>query len=160
MAGGSQLTQLKAALSSTGITRQPTGKKRKRSSSKDSESEKRAQKLKELHQKFNPFSLKVTKVKKDIGGRKLKGVTGRPFVSNQAGIEQVCKIANFRGQLTTFKHISGRKHYFRSINKKAMPVVSLIAALEKMIPLYPSKSECSAGSRRRGSVFPKLMSSI
>ena len=88
MPGGSQLTQLKAALSNEGKMRQSAGKKRKRSERND-ERMYNVNKNQESPQEMNPFSLKVTKVKHDIGGRKLKGIVGKPNISNQAGIEQV-----------------------------------------------------------------------
>lgn len=91
MAKGSQLTQLKSALSQAGLNRQPpAGKKRKRAlSTTERDKEKKAQKLQEIQQKLNPFDVKVTKVKHDVGGRKLKGVSGKPQESNQAGLEKV-----------------------------------------------------------------------
>lgn len=91
MAKGSQLTQLKSAVSQAGIVRQPQSKKRKRTAPNDADKdkEKRANKLKEIHEKLNPFDVKITKLKHDVGGRKLKGVTGKPQKSKQAGIEQV-----------------------------------------------------------------------
>ncbi|EJD01350.1 Nop14-like protein [Fomitiporia mediterranea MF3/22] len=90
MAKGSQLTQLKSALSQAGLNRQPpSGKKRKRTaSSRDTDKDKKAQKIEEIHRKLNPFDVKVTKLKHDVVGRKLKGVTGRPQESKQTGIEQ------------------------------------------------------------------------
>ena len=92
MAKGSQLTQLKSALTQAGLNRQPpSGKKRKRAgASKETDKDKKAQKLQEIHRKLNPFDVKVTKLKHDVGGRKIKGATGRPQESKQAGIEQVC----------------------------------------------------------------------
>lgn len=48
-----------------------------------------AARLKEIQQKMNPFDVKVTKVKHDVGGRKIAGTVGRPAQSKQAGIEQV-----------------------------------------------------------------------
>lgn len=91
MAKGSQLSQLKSALSHAGITgnNSQNGKKRKRSAPQEKEKEKRAAKLDEIQRKLNPFDLKVTKLKHDVGGRKLKGVTGKPAQSKTAGIEQV-----------------------------------------------------------------------
>ena len=92
MAKGSQLSQLKSALSQAGLTQHSqNGKKRKRSSStlESKEHERRAAKLKEIQQKMNPFDVKVTKVKHDVGGRKIAGMVGRPAQSKQAGIEQV-----------------------------------------------------------------------
>ncbi|KAI0068542.1 Nop14-like protein [Artomyces pyxidatus] len=88
MAKGSQLSQLKSALSQAGISKAPqNGKKRKRSQNEEKDQIKRAARLQEIHQKLNPFDVKVTKLKHDVGGRKLKGVTGRPAQSKQAGIE-------------------------------------------------------------------------
>ena len=93
MAKGSQLSQLKTALNKAGLTQQPqNGKKRKRAVLDDKEKERRATKLKEIQQKMNPFDVKVTKLKHDVGGRKIAGVMGRPAQSKQAGIEQVCNI--------------------------------------------------------------------
>ncbi|TFK43882.1 nucleolar protein 14 [Crucibulum laeve] len=85
---GSQLTQLKAALSQAGVTGNQNGKKRKRTAPLEKEKEKRAAKLEEIHRRLNPFDVKVTKLKHDVGGRKLKGVTGKPAKAKQAGIEQ------------------------------------------------------------------------
>lgn len=93
MAKGSQLTQLKSALTQAGLTpSSQNGKKRKRSGSvlDDKEKERRAAKLREIQQKMNPFDVKVTKLKHDVGGRKIAGTVGRPAQSKQAGIEQVC----------------------------------------------------------------------
>ncbi|OCH94316.1 Nop14-like protein [Obba rivulosa] len=89
MAKGSQLSQLKAALNQAGLARQPqNGKKRKRTAPDDREKEKKAAKLEEIQQKLNPFDVKVTKLKHDVGGRKIIGTVGRPAQSKQAGIEQ------------------------------------------------------------------------
>lgn len=89
MAKGSQLSQLKSALTQAGITGNQNGKKRKRSLSTDKDQEKRTAKLEEIHRRLNPFDVKVTKLKHDIGGRKLKGLTGKPAQSKQHGLEQV-----------------------------------------------------------------------
>lgn len=90
MAKGSQLKQLKTALNSAGLTGQPqAGKKRKRAAPTERDKEKKETRLKEIQQKLNPFDVKVTKVKHDVGGRKIIGTTGRPAQSKQAGIEQV-----------------------------------------------------------------------
>ncbi|TFK55373.1 Nop14-like protein [Heliocybe sulcata] len=87
MGKGSQLSQLKSAISQAGIAgRPPPSKKRKRSDQGDKE--KKAAKLREIQQKLNPFDVKVTKLKHDVGGRKIKGVTGKPAQSRQAGIEE------------------------------------------------------------------------
>ena len=90
MAKGSQLSQLKSALSQAGLAKQPqNGKKRKRTPLDEKEKERKAAKLREIQQKMNPFDVKVTKLKHDVGGRKIAGVMGRPAQSKQAGIEQV-----------------------------------------------------------------------
>lgn len=90
MARGSQFKQLKSALHSAGLTQQPQGaKKRKRAAPTERDKEKKAAKLKDIQQKLNPFDVKVTKLKHDVGGRKIIGTTGRPAQSKQAGIEQV-----------------------------------------------------------------------
>ncbi|TCD67264.1 nucleolar complex protein 14 [Steccherinum ochraceum] len=93
MAKGSQLTQLKSALTQAGLTHHSQnggGKKRKRSGSvlDDKEKERRAAKLREIQEKMNPFDVKVTKLKHDVGGRNIAGTVGRPAQSKQAGIEQ------------------------------------------------------------------------
>ncbi|KAI0650474.1 Nop14-like protein [Trametes meyenii] len=89
MAKGSQLKQLKSALDQAGLTHQPqTGKKRKRAAPTERDKEKKAERLREIQQKLNPFDVKVTKLKHDVGGRKIIGTTGRPAQSKQAGIEQ------------------------------------------------------------------------
>ncbi|TEB37087.1 Nop14-like protein [Coprinellus micaceus] len=90
MAKGSQLVQLKSALSQAGVIGQkPNGKKRKRTAAPlEKDKQKAAAKLEEIHRKLNPFDEKVTKLKHNVGGRKLKGVTGKPARSKQAGLEQ------------------------------------------------------------------------
>ncbi|KAF9462063.1 nucleolar protein 14 [Collybia nuda] len=88
MAKGSQLSQLKSALAHAGITGNQQGKKRKRTISVDKDKEKKAAKLDEIHRKLNPFDVKVTKLKHDVGGRKIKGVVGKPAQAKQAGLEQ------------------------------------------------------------------------
>jgi hypothetical protein len=91
MAKGSQLVQLKAALSQAGITGQKNNsKKRKRSAAPlEKDKAKTAAKLEEIHRRLNPFDEKVTRLKHNVGGRKLKGITGKPAKSKQAGLEQV-----------------------------------------------------------------------
>lgn len=90
MAKGSQLSQLKSALSQAGfVKQQQNGKKRKRTPLDEKEKEKKAAKLRDIQQKMNPFDVKVTKLKHDVGGRKIAGTMGRPAQSKQAGIEQV-----------------------------------------------------------------------
>ena len=88
MAKGSQLTQLKTALSQAGVTSR--SKKRKHSVALERDKEKRAAQLDEIQRRLNPFDVKVTKLKHDVVGRKLKGITGKPARSKQVGIEQVC----------------------------------------------------------------------
>jgi nucleolar protein 14 len=99
MVKGSQLTQLKSALSEAGLSRKSqsktSGKKRKRYpvvTTSEKDKDKAAKKLHEIHERLNPFDVKITHLKHDVGGRKLKGVTGRPGLSKQAGIEQVCHV--------------------------------------------------------------------
>jgi nucleolar protein 14 len=92
--GGSQLKQLKTAISTSGLSNQSTpSRKRKRGSSAGGavleHRDKRTEKLKEIHEKFNAFDVKVEKLKHDVGGRKIKGIMGKPSASKQAGIEQV-----------------------------------------------------------------------
>jgi len=91
--GGSQLKQLKAAISSAGLSQhsQPSSssKKRKRSGAVLQHREKRVARLNEIYEQFNQFDVKVTTLKHDVGGRRLKGVVGKPTASKQAGIEQV-----------------------------------------------------------------------
>lgn len=89
MAKGSQLAQLKSALSTAGLIGQRPNKKRKRGAS-ENDKDKRIAKLEEIHRRLNPFDIKVTKLKHEVGGRRLKGITGKPAQSKQAGIEQVC----------------------------------------------------------------------
>lgn len=96
MAKGSQLSQLKAALNKAGVTGPNNGnnnKKRKRTAAPlEKDKEKKAAKLEEIRQRLNPFDVKVTKLKHDVGGRRLKGISGKPAQSKQAGIEQVSLI--------------------------------------------------------------------
>jgi nucleolar protein 14 len=95
--GGSQLKQLKAAISTSGVSQtQPNSRKRKRGRDDGvgrgavlEHRDKRVEKLREIHEKFNPFDIKVEKLKREVGGRKLKGTVGKPGASKQAGIEQV-----------------------------------------------------------------------
>ncbi|KAF4619608.1 hypothetical protein D9613_004925 [Agrocybe pediades] len=88
MAKGSQLAQLKAALNQAGVIGQNNNKKRKRAAPLEKDKEKKAKKLEEIHQRLNPFDTKVTKLKHDVGGRRLKGITGKPAQSKQADIER------------------------------------------------------------------------
>ena len=93
MGKGSQLSQLKSALSQAGLSKQSQpGRKRKRAQTEEKDHAKRAARLREIQQKLNPFDVKVTKLKHDVGGRKLKGVSGKPAQSKQAGIEAVSRV--------------------------------------------------------------------
>ncbi|KAH7105528.1 Nop14-like protein [Auriculariales sp. MPI-PUGE-AT-0066] len=89
----SQLKALKTELSRAGLSRQSqagSSKKRKRSNSRgpqDADKDKRESQLQRIHDKFNQFDTKVTKLKHDVAGRKLKGVTGKPTTSRQAAID-------------------------------------------------------------------------
>jgi nucleolar protein 14 len=89
MAKGSQLAQLKSALSQAGITQPPQNKKRKRPIVENGDKDRKAAKLRDIQQKMNPFDVQVTKLKHDVGGRKIKGATGHPAQRKQAGLEQV-----------------------------------------------------------------------
>ena len=83
------MAQLKAALSQAGVTSRSKKRKHSAISERDKE-KKRAAQLDEIQRRLNPFDVKVTKLKHDVVGRKLKGITGKPARSKQAGIEQVC----------------------------------------------------------------------
>jgi nucleolar protein 14 len=97
MAKGSQLTQLKSALSQAGLTRQQSKQKRKRVDHERAKAAAaKAKKLDDIHRKLNPFDVKVTKPKhhlQAVGARKVKGVTGRPAQSKRVGIEHVCVVS-------------------------------------------------------------------
>src|SRR6266702_607341 len=80
MGKGSQLSQLKSALSQAGLSRQSRpGRKRRRVQIEEKDTVKRAARLRDIQQKLNH----------DVGGRKLKGVSGKPAQSKQAGIDLV-----------------------------------------------------------------------
>lgn len=97
MAKGSQLSQLKSALSQAGVTgNTQNGQKRKRSGAVEKDKDKKAAKLDEIQRRMNPFDVKVTKLKHDVGGRKVKGIVGRPAQSKQTGLEQVGYAVDFR----------------------------------------------------------------
>ncbi|WWC90039.1 uncharacterized protein L201_004969 [Kwoniella dendrophila CBS 6074] len=88
----SQLSQLKAALSSAGLNNKNYSKKEKKAYKKggarETDRAKKLDKLEEIRRNLNKFDERETKVKHDVGGRNLKGVTGRPSASKQAGLEQ------------------------------------------------------------------------
>lgn len=88
MAKGSQLSQLKSALSQAGIHR-PNGKKKKSTPLTEHAKVKSAAKLRAIQEKLNPFDVKVSRLKHDVGGRKVKGAVGRPAQSKGAGMQQV-----------------------------------------------------------------------
>lgn len=88
MAKGSQLSQLKSALSQAGINR-PNGKKKKSTPLTEHAKVKSAAKLRAIQEKLNPFDVKVSRLKHDVGGRKVKGAVGRPAQSKGAGMQQV-----------------------------------------------------------------------
>lgn len=89
MAKGSQLLQLRTALSQAGITGNPSSSKKRKRVDTPLGKEKQAVHLEEISRRLNSFDVKVTKTKHDVGGRKVKGISGRPAQSKQAGIEQV-----------------------------------------------------------------------
>lgn len=103
------MTQLKTALSQAGVTSR--SKKRKHSVTPERDKEKRAAQLDEIQRRLNPFDVKVTKLKHDVVGRKLKGITGKPARSKQAGIEQVCRVYGRRNPVDadSLFDLSGRR---------------------------------------------------
>ena len=105
------MAQLKTALSQAGVISR--SKKRKRSVGSGRDNEKRAAQLEEIQRRLNPFDVKVTKLKHDVAGRKLKGITGKPARSKQVGIEQVCRGYGSRNPVDglTLFDLSGRRRY-------------------------------------------------
>lgn len=106
----SQLSQLKAALTTAGLDRRSPSKKDKRAFKKggarETDRAKTLQRLEDIRRGLNKFDERETKVctessrenelselqlKHDVGGRILKGFKGRPSASKQAGLEQVSK---------------------------------------------------------------------
>ena len=134
MAKGSQLSQLKSALSQAGATKSQPGRKRKRSKNEDVDKERRAAKLREIQQKMNPFDVQVTKMKHDVGGRKVKGAVGRPAQSRQAGIQLVRKQPDFPSLLVKWNCMSNsvRKLYSKNIKIRIAPAEYWITVLVKM----------------------------
>ena len=116
MPKGSQLGQLKSALAQAGVIGQkPLSKKRKRTTVPlEKEKQKTAAKLEEIHRRLNPFDEKVTRLKHDVGGRKLKGVVGKPAKAKQAGLEQVRGLLNADEIGLTRRVLSGKKCCSRS----------------------------------------------
>ena len=82
----------------------------------EKDKEKKAVKLKEIHQKMNPFDIKVTKVKHDVGGRKIIGTVGRPAQSKQAGMEQVRKCSrSAQAKVNSFVPLLEEENAFEGI---------------------------------------------
>ncbi len=79
--GGSTLKRLKTTLRSAGVI----GSIKKRNAKPAD----RAEKLKKITDRVNPFELKVTRQKHDVLGRKIKGAVGKPGVTRQVGHENV-----------------------------------------------------------------------
>lgn len=136
MVKGSQLSQLKSALSQAGVTKSQPGSKRKRSKNEDVDKERTAAKLREIQQKMNPFDVQVTKMKHDVGGRKVKGAVGRPAQSKQAGIQQVRREPKFLLSLVkrTWVLNSVQKLYLKSTRIRIALAEYWIAVLVKMTP--------------------------
>ncbi|WVQ78276.1 hypothetical protein IAT38_000361 [Cryptococcus sp. DSM 104549] len=88
----SQLSQLKSALNSAGLNKKSHSKKEKKAFKKggarETDRAKKIDKLEEIRKSLNKFDERETRVKHDVGGRNLKGVTGRPSAAKQAGLEQ------------------------------------------------------------------------
>ncbi len=90
--GGSQLSQLKSKLHSSGVTdrRQLSKKSRSRRGGQD-EKEAAAARLNKINaivSGLNPFDQKVTKPKHEVLGRKIKGAVGRPGAAKASGLAQ------------------------------------------------------------------------
>lgn len=90
--GGSQLSQLKAKLHSSGVTdrRQASKKSRQRHGGQDEKdaAANRRKKISSIVGTLNPFDEKVTKPKHDVLGRKIKGAVGRPGAAKASGLAQ------------------------------------------------------------------------
>lgn len=140
MGKGSQLSQLKSALSQAGLSRQSRpGRKRGRAQNEEKDNAKRAARLREIQQKLNPFDVKVTKLKHDVGGRKLRGVSGKPAQSKQAGIEAVSRVYVLS---LSYMHLSlsclifsGNKLFSKSMKRRTAQAESSTGVSAKMIPL-------------------------
>jgi nucleolar protein 14 len=123
--GGSQLKQLKAAISTSGVSQTQSNSRKRKRGWDDGASrgavlehrDRRVEKLREIHEKFNSFDTKVEKVKREVGGRKLKGTMGKPGASKQAGIEQVrvhpvwCMLSDY-----SFVFFSERRLFWSNMN--------------------------------------------
>ncbi|RHZ78671.1 hypothetical protein Glove_158g41 [Diversispora epigaea] len=91
--GGSALKRLKTTLKEVGVigptSRSSTSKKqRKRGAPIESGKNDIKTKLNQLNDKINPFEMKVTRMKHDVLGKRVKGVQGRPGLNRQIGIEK------------------------------------------------------------------------
>ncbi|CAO1624935.1 unnamed protein product [Parajaminaea phylloscopi] len=91
--GGSQLAQLKGSLKAAGVSdrrqQSASSKKRKRgnqASERDEAAARRAALAKIGSE--NPFEQKVTKLKHDVLGRKVKGAVGHPALAKEGGLAQ------------------------------------------------------------------------
>jgi nucleolar protein 14 len=89
----SQLSQLKAAITNSGLNKKNISKKDKQAfkkgGSREVDRQKTLAKLEDIRKGLNKFDERETKLKHDVGGRNLKGVTGKPSASKQAGLDQV-----------------------------------------------------------------------
>ncbi|CAG8433583.1 10902_t:CDS:10 [Diversispora eburnea] len=91
--GGSALKRLKTTLKEVGVigptSRSSISKKqRKRGTPIESGKNDIKTKLNQLNDEINPFELKVTRMKHDVLGKRVKGVQGRPGLNRQIGIEK------------------------------------------------------------------------
>lgn len=144
MGKGSQLTQLKSALSQAGLNRQPQPSKKRKHSTATREAkdkDKKAQKLSEIQRKLNPFDVKVTKLKHDVGGRKLKGTSGRPQESKQAGLEKRKK--------TLLKEYEEKNHAGGIIDRRFGENDPTMAPEERMLERFTKERQRAS----RGAVF-------
>ncbi|KAG5513499.1 hypothetical protein PMAC_000931 [Pneumocystis sp. 'macacae'] len=81
----SQLKQLKTALKEAGI---PTSNRRTKKKKNRKNLIDRTSILENIRSQFNHYEKKINRVKHDVGGRKLRGIEGRPMKSYQAGEEK------------------------------------------------------------------------
>ena len=92
----SQLSQLKAALSSAGLNRKSYSKKEKKAHKKNGAREadraNSLQRLEDIKKGLNKFDEREVKTKFEVGGKGQKTLTGKPSVSKQAGLEQVSRV--------------------------------------------------------------------
>ncbi|KAJ1019476.1 hypothetical protein NDA16_004593 [Ustilago loliicola] len=88
--GGSQLSQLKSKLHSSGVTdrRQLSNKSRSRKGGQDEKdaAAARLNRINSIVSGLNPFDTKVTKPKHEVLGRKIKGAVGRPGAAKASGL--------------------------------------------------------------------------